>query len=319
VFEKARNSAPCILFFDELDSIAKMRGAGGGGVGDRVVNQLLTEMDGVGARKNIFIVGATNRPEMMDSAIMRPGRLDQLIYIPLPDIDARRAIFQAACRKSPVSKKLSWQKLAAATDGYSGADINSICQLAVKLSVRERITKFNAFIDENYRADFEAKIAEKLAAKAASRSAAADGGGAAASKEADSGAPPVPPAGGAAATPPRLPISRLTAMALDNEECAAELTKRFGAYDKDTGDGWQISVSVFAAAFGKVTKSVSAADAARYRAMRDRFQEQVKGGAGGALATKEFDSGELEGLYLKESEKATAMRTHRAAMKESTK
>jgi len=89
VFDKARQASPCVLFFDELDSIARARGGGNGdagGAGDRVINQILTEIDGVGVRKNVFVIGATNRPDILDPAIMRPGRLDQLVYIPLPDI-----------------------------------------------------------------------------------------------------------------------------------------------------------------------------------------------------------------------------------------
>jgi len=88
VFDKARAAAPCVLFFDELDSVGVSRGSGAGdagGAGDRVLNQLLTEMDGAGAKKNLFFIGATNRPEILDEALIRPGRLDQLIYIPLPD------------------------------------------------------------------------------------------------------------------------------------------------------------------------------------------------------------------------------------------
>lgn len=88
IFDKARGAAPCVLFFDELDSIGVARGSGqgdAGGAGDRVINQLLTEMDGVGQKKNVFFIGATNRPDILDPAITRPGRLDQLIYIPLPD------------------------------------------------------------------------------------------------------------------------------------------------------------------------------------------------------------------------------------------
>ena len=88
VFDKARQAAPCVLFFDELDSIAVSRGQSvgdAGGSSDRVMNQLLTEMDGMSAKKNIFIIGATNRPDIIDTALMRPGRLDQLIYIPIPD------------------------------------------------------------------------------------------------------------------------------------------------------------------------------------------------------------------------------------------
>ena len=88
VFDKARAAAPCVLFVDELDSIARARGGGGadaGGAGDRILNQVLTEMDGMGKKKQVFIIGATNRPDIIDPALLRPGRLDQLIYIPLPD------------------------------------------------------------------------------------------------------------------------------------------------------------------------------------------------------------------------------------------
>merc|ERR1712125_92305 len=106
IFDKARAAAPCVLFFDELDSIAKSRGGSagdGGGAADRVINQVLTEMDGVGAKKNVFIIGATNRPDIIDGAIMRPGRLDQLIYIPLPDEASRTSILKANLRKSPLA------------------------------------------------------------------------------------------------------------------------------------------------------------------------------------------------------------------------
>lgn len=100
VFEKARQAAPCVLFFDELDSIAQQRGGSsgdGGGAADRVMNQLLTEMDGVGAKKNVFIIGATNRPDIIDTALMRPGRLDQLIYIPMPDFEVVFPFFVRRC------------------------------------------------------------------------------------------------------------------------------------------------------------------------------------------------------------------------------
>merc|ERR1712025_385570 len=109
LFEKARASAPCILFFDEIDAIAKQRGSGQGGAseaGDRVINQILTEIDGVGARKDVFVIGATNRPEVLDAAITRPGRLDTLVYIPLPDEASRAAVFRAALRNSPVSDEV---------------------------------------------------------------------------------------------------------------------------------------------------------------------------------------------------------------------
>jgi transitional endoplasmic reticulum ATPase len=141
VFDKARQAAPCILFFDELDAIAKSRGSsmGDSGASDRVINQLLTEMDGMGAKKNVIIIGATNRPDVIDSAIMRPGRLDQLVYIPLPDKPSRRQVFKAALRHSPVAPDVDYDVLADATVGFSGADLTEICQRACKLAIRESI------------------------------------------------------------------------------------------------------------------------------------------------------------------------------------
>uniref|UniRef100_A0A672T1I5 Transitional endoplasmic reticulum ATPase n=2 Tax=Sinocyclocheilus grahami TaxID=75366 RepID=A0A672T1I5_SINGR len=142
IFDKARQAAPCVLFFDELDSIAKARGGNvgdGGGAADRVINQILTEMDGMSSKKNVFIIGATNRPDIIDPAILRPGRLDQLIYIPLPDEKSRIAILKANLRKSPISKDVDVDYLAKMTNGFSGADLTEICQRACKLAIRESI------------------------------------------------------------------------------------------------------------------------------------------------------------------------------------
>jgi len=142
LFDKARAASPCILMFDEMDSIAKTRGSGGAGgseAGDRVINQILTEIDGVGARKNVFVIGATNRPDILDPAVIRPGRLDQLIYIPLPDLKSRMAIFQAQLRKAPVDPNIDMEVLARSTNGFSGADIAEICTSASKLAIREAI------------------------------------------------------------------------------------------------------------------------------------------------------------------------------------
>eukprot|EP00960_Hanusia_phi_P059808 764295-Hanusia_phi.AAC.7 len=144
VFDKARQSAPCVLFFDELDSIARARGSSGGdagGAGDRVMNQLLTEIDGVGEKKNVFIIGATNRPDIIDPALMRPGRLDQLVYIPLPDYASRVDILKACLRKSPLAKDISIDEIARATEKFSGADLTEICQRACKYAIRESIEK----------------------------------------------------------------------------------------------------------------------------------------------------------------------------------
>lgn len=143
IFDKARQSAPCVLFFDELDSIANQRGssAGDSGAADRVINQLLTEMDGMNAKKTVFIIGATNRPDIIDTALLRPGRLDQLIYIPLPDDASRLQIFKANLRKSPVAPDVDLTLLAKYTNGFSGADITEICQRACKYAIRESIEK----------------------------------------------------------------------------------------------------------------------------------------------------------------------------------
>lgn len=144
LFDKARQAAPCVLFFDELDSIARPRGGStgdAGGAGDRVINQVLTEMDGVGSKKSVFIIGATNRPDILDGAIMRPGRLDQLVYIPLPDERSRISIFKANLRKSPIAQEVDIGFLAKKTHGFSGADITSICQRACKLAIKESISK----------------------------------------------------------------------------------------------------------------------------------------------------------------------------------
>lgn len=144
LFDKARAASPCILFFDEMDSIARARGGGSGGgasdTSDRVINQILSEIDGMGSGKTLFIIGATNRPDILDPGIMRPGRLDQLIYIPLPDYDSRVSIFKANLRKCPVADDIDMDMLASVTDGFSGADITEICQRAAKNAIRDAIT-----------------------------------------------------------------------------------------------------------------------------------------------------------------------------------
>ena len=142
VFDKARNAAPCVLFFDELDSVGTSRGSGGGGAGgasDRILNQLLTEMDGAGVKKDLFFIGATNRPDILDEALVRPGRLDQLIYIPLPDNGARKNIFKAVLRKSPIAPNVSFDFMSEMTKDFTGADITELCQRACKAAIRDAI------------------------------------------------------------------------------------------------------------------------------------------------------------------------------------
>jgi transitional endoplasmic reticulum ATPase len=163
IFDKARQAAPCVLFFDELDSIARARGSSSGdagGAGDRVINQILTEMDGMGAKKNVFIIGATNRPDIIDPAVMRPGRLDQLIYIPLPDEKSRLSILRATLRKSPIAGDVDINFLAQETRGFSGADLTEICQRSAKLAIRESIEKEVRRLKEREAAG-EAAVAEE--------------------------------------------------------------------------------------------------------------------------------------------------------------
>jgi len=128
-----------------------------GGAGDRVMNQLLTEMDGVTAQKMVFFIGATNRPDILDPAMLRPGRLDSLIYIGLPDFEARISIFKACLRKSPVDPGVDYEYFADRTEGFSGADISGICKAAAKSAIRLAI--------DAERHTFEQKEAKKKAAE----------------------------------------------------------------------------------------------------------------------------------------------------------
>lgn len=141
LFDKARGSAPCVLFFDEIDSIGRSRSSvsNDGGATDRVLNQMLAEMDGMNQKKNVFVMGATNRPSQLDSALMRPGRLDQLVYIPLPDLKSRISIFRAKLKKTPLDPDVDIEGMARSLEGFSGADIAEICQRAAKLAIRESI------------------------------------------------------------------------------------------------------------------------------------------------------------------------------------
>uniref|UniRef100_A0AAQ4R1Y8 vesicle-fusing ATPase n=1 Tax=Gasterosteus aculeatus aculeatus TaxID=481459 RepID=A0AAQ4R1Y8_GASAC len=124
VFRKARAVAPSIVFFDEIDALASERGSasGSGGVGDRVLAQLLTEMDGIEQLRDVTVLAATNRPDMIDKALMRPGRLDRIVYVPLPDAATRREIFSLQFRNVPVAEDVSVDELVTRTDKYSGAE-----------------------------------------------------------------------------------------------------------------------------------------------------------------------------------------------------
>jgi len=138
IFKKARQSAPCIIFFDEVDSIAPMRGGRtDSGVTERMVNQLLSEMDGLVTLKNVVVIAATNRPDMIDHALLRPGRFDRNLYIPLPDRQTREAILKVHTRKMQISEDVNFGTLAERTEGYTGADIESVCREAAMNAIRE--------------------------------------------------------------------------------------------------------------------------------------------------------------------------------------
>jgi transitional endoplasmic reticulum ATPase len=141
VFKKARQAAPCILFFDEIDGLAPTRGgdAGDSGVSRRVISQLLTEMDGVEELKGVLIIAATNRKDMLDPALLRPGRFDILLELPLPGAADRAAIFRIHLAGKPVAADIDVAELATETEGRSGADIERICQRATLLGVRDFI------------------------------------------------------------------------------------------------------------------------------------------------------------------------------------
>ncbi|XP_055305040.1 transitional endoplasmic reticulum ATPase [Sitodiplosis mosellana] len=148
IFDKARAAAPCVLFLDELESIAKSRHDGSGSeAADRVINQILTEMDRLGGNKNVFVIGATNRPEILDAAMLRPGRLDQILYITLPDEKSRLEILKANLRKTPLAMDIDLAYMAEATFGFTGTDLTDICQHAVKLAIRESIEAEKAHIN----------------------------------------------------------------------------------------------------------------------------------------------------------------------------
>ncbi|MGA6923062.1 MAG: CDC48 family AAA ATPase [Nitrososphaeraceae archaeon] len=146
VFRKARQAAPCIIFFDEIDAIAPRRGGGLGGdshVTERLISQLLTELDGLEILTNVVVIAATNRPDIIDPALLRPGRFDRLLYVPPPDKDSRLQIIKIHTKKKPLAENISMDQLASETEGYTGADIASLSSAAVMLALREHVSRYD--------------------------------------------------------------------------------------------------------------------------------------------------------------------------------
>lgn len=141
VFKKAKQAAPCIVFFDEIDSLLPVRGSGGSDshVGERVICQFLTEMDGVEELEGVLVLGATNRADLLDPALLRPGRFDVQVEIPLPDLQARKEIFQIGLRNKPLGEDVSLDQLSRKTETFSGAEIHGICRRAALQAIREVI------------------------------------------------------------------------------------------------------------------------------------------------------------------------------------
>ncbi|CEL97915.1 unnamed protein product [Vitrella brassicaformis CCMP3155] len=137
VFQRARVSAPCIIFFDELDSLCPKRSAEGTSASERVVNQLLTEMDGILERREVYVIAATNRADLIDPAMLRPGRLDKILYVPLPDIHGREDILRRLAIKTPWASDVTLDKIAHQTDGYSGADLQAVIREATLAALEQ--------------------------------------------------------------------------------------------------------------------------------------------------------------------------------------
>ena len=141
VFRKGRMAAPSIIFFDEFDAIVPRRGMGIGDsmVTERVISQLLTEMDGLVALENVVVIGATNRPDIIDPAVLRPGRMDRIIYVPPPDEEARFQILKIHTRNMPLAEDVDLREIAKKTEGYSGADLETVCREAAMNALRKDI------------------------------------------------------------------------------------------------------------------------------------------------------------------------------------
>ncbi len=156
VFRKARMAAPAIIFFDEFDSLVPRRGMGyaDSGVAERVISQLLTEMDGILTLEDVVIVAATNRPDIVDPAVLRPGRFDRLIYVPEPDEKARLEIFKLYTKNVPLAKDVNIPYLVSNSKGYSGADIDALCREAAIHALR-RDLKAKEVTPEDFRKAME--------------------------------------------------------------------------------------------------------------------------------------------------------------------
>ena len=165
IFRKAKMAAPCIIFMDEIDSIASTRGADSADsmVTERVVDTILTELDGLSELKNVIVIGATNRPDILDPALLRPGRFDKIVEIPMPDEQTRYEIFKVHTKRMPLAKSVSLESLAAATEGYTGAEIENLVREAGMFAIRASRTEVTKQDFENAMNEVKPSIPKELA------------------------------------------------------------------------------------------------------------------------------------------------------------
>jgi transitional endoplasmic reticulum ATPase len=156
IFRKARQAAPCIIFFDEVDSLVPKRGSGDSGshVTENVVSQILTEIDGLEELNNVLIIGATNRLDIVDEALLRPGRFDRIIEVPKPDAKGREHILKIHTKKKPLDKEIDMKKIVEMTDGFSGADIAAVANQAA-------IAALKRYVDAKSKNVKDIKISQK--------------------------------------------------------------------------------------------------------------------------------------------------------------
>jgi transitional endoplasmic reticulum ATPase len=144
IFRKARQAAPCVVFFDEIDSIAPIRGMEGVHAStERMMSQLLTEMDGIQEMQGVVIIAATNRVDMIDNALLRPGRFDKIVLVSNPDRNTRVRILEIHIKGKPVSKDIDLGRIADLTDGFSGADMSAVANTAISVVLQEYLAKYN--------------------------------------------------------------------------------------------------------------------------------------------------------------------------------
>ncbi len=165
VFRKAKMAAPCIIFIDEIDSVAYARSGDSSDsmVTERIVDTLLTEMDGLQDLKNVIVIAATNRPDIMDPALLRPGRFDKIIEIPMPDMETRKAILKVHTKRMPLAKDVDIEEVAKATEGYTGAELENICREAGMSAIRKEKETVSRSDFENALNEVKPSVPKELA------------------------------------------------------------------------------------------------------------------------------------------------------------